>query len=111
MQNAINIARRINEANMTASLQFQTRQSERVGDPVKCRVSDTLITPQEGEQGARTTTQQALEVAVPVGTVVNAAWRGVVTFPDGATMKIFVKSTPLVLSNQSQYTFLATKVD
>lgn len=111
LANAQLIAQRMNEREMTARLQFTDGKGVDQGDAVKCRANDTIFRPGESEQGQKLTAEGIVEVAVPAGTEVKASWRGLITYPDGTTQKIFVFSTPPALSNQSQYTFLAKKVD
>ncbi len=110
MQSALLIAKRPNEAQMTARLRFLDRDDAVVGNPVKCRVTETNVRPSEDERGARETSQATVEIAVPLGTTVDASLRCVVAFPDGAEAEYQITNPPVPVSNASQLTFQAIKV-
>jgi hypothetical protein len=80
--------------------------------PIRCRVSDRMSR-RGGElvQGAQLLTETEKEIAVPLGTVVNTAWRARVTFPDNTAAEYHLTENQGVVSDATQITIRAKKVN
>jgi hypothetical protein len=80
--------------------------------PIPCRVSDRMPgRGGESVEGAQTVSETEKEIAIPLGTVVNTAWRSRVTFTDNTIVEYHLTENQGLVSDATQITLRATKVN